>query len=336
MSSSNMFSSTYVSDAMKEAEKNGFGNVDELLANLPRIKEQTVETITENTIAVNNQCPNLRMKFILERLVYHLHTFAKEVDLQTDEWMKGLMFLTETGQKCSDIRQEFILLSDILGLSALVNAQSNPKPPGCTESTVLGPFHTADAADIGHGESIGSEGAGTKLIVQGKVTDLKGDAIEGVKIDVWQTDEHGYYDVQYAERDGPDHRGIVRTDTKGTYKFEAVVPVAYPIPSDGTVAGLLKATKRHCFRPAHIHFKVDAKGFDPLVTAVYLSGDPFIASDAVFGVRNSLIVKLIEHPADQSYSKPYCTLEQNFVLPTLDEVAQLKAEILENKKSSAL
>lgn len=321
-----------VTNAMDQAVKNGFGDLEAFLATLPPIKEQTVDTITENTIAVNSQCTDPRMKFVLERLVTHLHAFAKEVGLQTDEWMQGLLFLTRTGQKCSNVRQEFILLSDILGLSALVNAQSNPKPPGCTESTILGPFHTEDAAEIAQGGSIVAKEGGTRLFINGKVADMKGNAIKGAKIDVWETDEHGFYDVQHPNREVPECRGIIITDENGAFNFEAILPVPYPIPSDGTVAELLKHMKRHCFRPAHVHFKIEAEGFETLVTAIYLEGDPFIHSDVVFGVRNSLIVDPVEHPADESSSRPYRTLEQNFVLPTLDEVKHLKENTLKGKE----
>ncbi|POW18840.1 hypothetical protein PSHT_05324, partial [Puccinia striiformis] len=289
----------WMSAAVLEAEKNGFVNLDNVLENLPSIGEQTVDNITENTILINNQCPDPRMRFVMERLVHHLHGFAKEVNLQTDEWLAAIRFLTETGQKCSDVRQ------DILGLSSLVDGLSNSKPTGCTESTVLGPFHTDDAPETEHGGNIASKTAGKKLVIEGVVKDKNGEA-----------DENGFYDVQNADRKGPDNRGIITTDGSGKYQFEAILPRGYPIPIDGPVAVLLKTLHRHCFRPAHIHFMIKAKDYESLTTALYIKGDPFIDSDAVFGVKNSLIVDPLENSPDDSHPSRWWSLKYDFVLPT--------------------
>jgi len=320
-----MSGTEWMSAAVLEAEKNGFLNVKNVLANLPTIGEQTVANITDNTILVNNQCPNPRMRFVMEKLIHHLHAFAKEVNLQTDEWLAGIRFLTETGQKCSDDRQEFILLSDILGLSTLVDGLSNPKPPGCTESTVLGPFHTEDAPHTEQGGNIASSTGGRKMVVEGVVKDRKGAGIPGAQLDVWETDENGFYDVQNADRKGPDNRGLITTDGSGKYSFEAIVPVAYPTPTDGPAAGLLKALARHCFRPAHIHFMIKAKGYESLTTSLYVRGDPFLNSDAVFGVKNSLIVDLEERPPDATHPTKWWSLKHDFILPTQQDVVDLKA-----------
>ncbi|KAI9614060.1 hypothetical protein KEM48_003625 [Puccinia striiformis f. sp. tritici PST-130] len=275
------------------AEKNGFVNLDNVLENLPSIGEQTVDSITENTILINNQCPNPRMKFVMERLVHHLHGFAKEVNLQTDEWLAAIRFLTETGQKCSDVRQEFILLSDILGLSSLVDGLSNSKPTGCTESTVLGPFHTDDAPETEHGGNIASKTAGKKLVIEGAVKDKNGVGIPGAQLDVWEADEDGFYDVQNADRKGPDNRGIITTDGSGKYRFEAILPTLLP--------------------PGHIHFMIKAKDYESLTTALYIKGDPFIDSDAVFGVKNSLIVDPLENSPDDSHPSRWWSLKYDFV-----------------------
>jgi protocatechuate 3,4-dioxygenase beta subunit len=167
-------------------------------------------------------------------LTEHLHDFARETALTTDEWMTALQFLTSTGQICTSTRQEFILLSDVLGLSVLVDALNHPKPPGATENTVLGPFFTEDAADIPLGDSIVQNAHDEKwCLVRGKVTDEKGSPIEGAIIEVWETDETGHYDTQYADRDHPDYRGRLRSDEKGDFYFKAIRPVPYPIPHDG-------------------------------------------------------------------------------------------------------
>lgn len=263
----------------------------------------------------------------MEKLIHHLHAFAKEVNLQTDEWLAGIRFLTETGQKCSDDRQEFILLSDILGLSTLVDGLSNPKPPGCTESTVLGPFHTEDAPHTEQGGNIASSAGGRKMVVEGVVKDRKGAVIPGAQLDVWETDENGFYDVQNADRQGPENRGLITTDGSGKYSFEAIVPVAYPTPTDGPAAGLLKALARHCFRPAHIHFMIKAKGYESLTTSLYIRGDPFLNSDAVFGVKTSLIVDLEERPPDATHPTIWWSLKHDFILPTQQDVVDLKASL---------
>jgi protocatechuate 3,4-dioxygenase beta subunit len=175
------------------------------------------------------------LRFLINKLTEHLHDFARETALTTQEWMTALQFLTSTGQICTSTRQEFILLSDVLGLSVLVDALNHPKPKGATENTVLGPFFTEDAADVALGESIVSElGEEEKwCLVKGKVTDEEGRPIEGAVIEVWETDETGHYDTQYADREHPDYRGRLRSDKNGDFWFKAIRPVPYPIPHDG-------------------------------------------------------------------------------------------------------
>jgi protocatechuate 3,4-dioxygenase beta subunit len=206
--------------------------------------------------------------------------------------MAGINFLTATGQICSDTRQEFILLSDILGLSLLVDSIDHPKPPSSTEGTVLGPFHTHDAEDMTHGDEISHDQQGEPLLVLCTVKDTKGNGIKGVKIDIWETDSSGHYDVQLPGRSEPDGRCVMRSDEKGDFWFKAIVPVPYPIPNDGPVGKLLEKLGRHCWRPSHMHFMFEKPEFDHLITALYLRGDPYETSDAVFGVKESLIVDL--------------------------------------------
>lgn len=266
--------------------------VDLAEVEIPQLKDLTIENITENVLKINSKNPDPRFKYILERLVVHLHDFARETRLSTNEWMAGILFLTATGQICTDVRQEFILLSDILGLSLLVDSIDHPKPAKSTEGTVLGPFHTHDAEDIHHGDLLSHDANGKPLLVLCKVNDVDGKPVPGVKIDIWETDSSGFYDVQYADREKPDGRCVMHSDEEGIFWFKAIVPVPYPIPSDGTVGELLKKLKRHCWRPAHMHFIFEKPGFDRLITALYLKGDPYETSDAVFGVKDTLIIDL--------------------------------------------
>jgi protocatechuate 3,4-dioxygenase beta subunit len=199
---------------------------------------------------------NSTLTLIQERLVTHLHDFARETRLSTNEWMAALNFLVQVGQISSDVRHEFILLSDILGLSLLVDAIDHPKPPASTEGSVLGPFHTHEAEVIANGEGMSSDPAGEPCLVLCTVKDVQGKAIEGVKIDIWETDSTGHYDVQYNERDGPDGRCVMKSDTEGEFWFKAIVPVPYPIPHDGPVGKLLKLLGRHPWRYANFVLSV--------------------------------------------------------------------------------
>ena len=235
---------------------------------IPPMKDQTVDNITDNVITINSLCEDERMKYILERLVTHLHDFARETRLSSDEWMTGLRFLTEVGQICTDVRQEFILLSDVLGLSILVDSIDHPKPKGSTEGTVLGPFHTHDAEEMPAGDSMSHDPKGEPLLVVCTLRDLQGRPVEDVKIDIWETDSTGHYDVQYAGREGPDGRCIMRSDREGVFWFKAITPVPYPIPHDGPVGKLLKKLHRHPYRPSHMHFMFEKEGYDHLITYV--------------------------------------------------------------------
>ncbi|KAI4163247.1 MAG: hypothetical protein LQ342_003183 [Letrouitia transgressa] len=263
------------------------------IPNLPPMKDLTIDNITENTIRINSQAPDPRLQYVLERLVSHLHDFARETRLTTKEWMQGLEFLTEVGKMCSEVRQEFILLSDILGLSLLVDSIDHPKPPPpATEGSVLGPFHTHSAPHLpSEGSTLSRDANGTPLLFLGVIRSLDGEPLEGVQIDVWETDSSGHYDVQYPDPSAqPDGRGVLRSDGKGEFSFKCIMPVSYPIPHDGPVGKLLGLLHRHPYRPAHVHFIFEKPGWDRLVTALYIRGDPYETSDAVFGVKQSLLV----------------------------------------------
>lgn len=245
--------------------------MDPSQVSIPPLKDLTIDNITENVILINSQCEDARMKYILERLVTHLHDFARETRLSTKEWMAGLLFLTEVGQICSDVRQEFILLSDVLGLSLLVDSIDHPKPAGSTDGTVLGPFHTHEAEEMVAGSALSQDPKGEPLLVLCTLKDTQGRPIPDCKIDIWETDSTGHYDVQYAERNGPDGRCIMRSDKDGIFWFKAIKPVPYPIPHDGPVGRLLKKLHRHPYRPSHMHFMFEKPGYDHLITFVSFS-----------------------------------------------------------------
>ncbi|KAK7206648.1 Intradiol ring-cleavage dioxygenase [Myxozyma melibiosi] len=296
---------------------------------LPPLRDLNDDNITENTIIVNNQSPSPRLRYVFARLVTHLHDFARETRLSSDEWMAAIEFLTAVGQICSETRQEFILLSDVMGLSCLVDVMNHPKPAGATSGTVLGPFHTHDALEFSQGESICSEGKGEPALVSITIKDTAGRPIEGVAVDIWETDETGHYDTQYADREGPDCRGILKSNEKGEIVFKAIRPVPYPIPHDGPVGKLLEKLGRHPYRPSHMHFKFDKPGYDELVTSLYLRGDPYETTDAVFGVKSSLILDL-KKIEDAELAKTHdlkvddYLITYDFVLVTDEEAKTLK------------
>ncbi|WP_218511331.1 intradiol ring-cleavage dioxygenase [Variovorax sp. dw_308] len=246
-------------------------------------------TITDAVIDRFADTPDPRLKRILTSLVRHLHDFAREVELTEAEWMKGIEFLTATGQKCDATRQEFILLSDTLGLSMLTVALNHDKPVGATEATVFGPFHVAGAPHYENGGDVGNGASGEPSVVRGTVRSLDGTPIPRARLEVWQADSEGFYDVQREPLEEAQGRGVLEADALGRFHFRSVLPVAYPIPDDGTVGDMLRATRRHPWRPAHLHFMVTAPGFETLVTHVFRKGDAYLDSDAVFGVRESLL-----------------------------------------------
>jgi protocatechuate 3,4-dioxygenase beta subunit len=237
---------------------------------------------------------NPRFAEVMTCLVKHLHNFAKEIHLTQEEWDAGIDFLTRTGQLCSDERQEFILLSDTLGFSMLVDAINNRRPPGATENTVFGPFHVKGAPIRAMGESINLDGKGESCLYEGHVIDVDGKPIEGARIDVWSDNAEGYYDVQQPDKQPRwNNRGIFVTGADGKYSFVGIKPVSYPIPDDGPVGQMLARLGRHPYRPAHMHYLVTAPGHQKLVTHIFVAGDPYLVSDTVFGVKQSLIADFV-------------------------------------------
>lgn len=266
------------------------------------------DNITQAVIASFADTENPRLKEIMISLVQHLHAFARDVKLTEGEWFQGIEFLTQCGHITDERRQEFILLSDVLGLSMLTVALNQQRPRGCTEATVFGPFHVKDAPHYKLGADIANGAKGTPCLVRGRVLSADGKAIAHAHLDVWQSDEDGLYDVQHVGLAQAQARGTLNADALGQYHFRSIVAVPYAIPHDGPVGALLQATGRHPWRPAHLHFKVEAPGYQPLITHVFRNQSDYLDSDAVFGVRQSLICDWVAQ-ADGSY-----LLEYDFVL----------------------
>ncbi|KAI1343519.1 dioxygenase [Xylariaceae sp. FL0016] len=296
--------------------------------NVPALLDLTIDNITPNTVRINSQCKDERLTYLMERLVTHLHDFARETRLSTDEWMTALNFLVGTGQITTDVRHEFILLSDILGLSLLVDSINHPKPPSSTEGSVLGPFHTHDAPTLEHGSTMAHDPAGEPLLVICTIKDINGKPISDVKIDIWETDSSGHYDVQHPGREEPSERCVMVSDAEGNFWFKGIKPVSYPIPHDGPVGKLLERLGRHCWRPAHLHFMFEKEGWDHLITALYMRGDPYETSDAVFGVKQSLIVDMdkVDKETAQKYDikEGSWLLKHDFVLTSKEETEKLR------------
>lgn len=235
-------------------------------------------------------CPDPRLREVMTRLLVHLHDFVREVKPSEEEWVRAIGFLTETGQLCSDRRQEYILLSDALGVSMLVDAINHRAGPGATESTVLGPFYSGVQPTLPLGANIDRTGAGPTARVSGVVRGPEGVPIEGAQVEVWQAAPNGLYDTQDPAQPPGNLRGTFVTGPDGRYEFRTLVPECYPIPDDGPVGKLLRAVGRHPWRPAHVHFLITAPGHHRLVTHIFLAGGRYLDSDAVFGVKQSLVV----------------------------------------------
>jgi len=230
-----------------------------------------------------------RLSQVMDSLVRHLHAFAKDIQLRPEEWEIAIDFLTRTGQLCSDTRQEFILLSDTLGFSMLVDAINNRRPDAATANTVFGPFHVADAPIRAMGDCISLDAKGESCLFEGRVIDLDGQPVEGACLDVWSDNADGYYDVQQPETQPRwNNRGRFITGPDGCYAFIGIKPVSYPIPHDGPVGQMLAALGRHPYRPAHMHFLITAPGYQKVVTHTFVDDDVWLTSDAVFGVKEAL------------------------------------------------
>lgn len=264
--------------------------------NVPATIDQTAreQAVTDRVIASFDNTPSQRYREVMQSLVRHLHGFARDVRLTQQEWETAIDFLTRVGHITDDRRQEFILLSDVLGLSMLMVGINASDAEGATESTVFGPFFVDDAPEIALGGDITGGAKGTPCYVDGTVRSTDGTPLPGARIDAWEADEDGLYDVQYS-----DHRtaarGWLRAGENGEYRFWSVVPSSYGVPDDGPVGEMLAAAARGAMRPAHLHFKVAAPEHQTLITHVFVAGDKHLDNDAVFGVKDSLIAEFTEH-----------------------------------------
>ncbi|MEO9904017.1 MAG: intradiol ring-cleavage dioxygenase [Nisaea sp.] len=285
----------------------------------------TEENSAEVVISRMDKCEDARLKEIMAVMIRHLHAAIKEIEPTQDEWMAAIQFLTKTGHMCDDWRQEFILLSDTLGVSMLVDAINSRRPTGASENTVLGPFHVDGAPVLPMGANICLDGKGEPMLVHGCILDGKGSPLAGVSIDVWQANDEGFYDVQQKGIQPEFNlRGKFTTGVDGRYWFKGVKPRFYPIPDDGPVGQLMKRLGRHPFRPAHLHYIVTKDGYDPLTTHIFDPDDPYIHSDAVFGVKESLMAGFepVDDPvrqAEHGFEGRYFDVEHDFVLiPAVD------------------
>ncbi len=282
------------------------------------------EDLTQAVLASFAHSKSERFQAVVQSLVRHLHAFVSEVQLTEEEWFKGIDFLTRTGHITDDKRQEFILLSDVLGVSMQVIGMNNKKPAGATESTLFGPFFVENSPRYANGDNIANGAPGELCFIHGRVLSLAGEPIPDVHIEVWQSDSHGFYDVQYEGLSEARGRGHLYSDEEGRYYFWSVRPVAYSIPGDGPVGDLLDAANRSPMRPAHVHFMVKAPGYKTLITHIFEEGDQHLNSDAVFAVKSSLIMRLERHepglaPDGMKMEVPFYTMSYDIVLAPAQE-----------------
>jgi len=256
------------------------------------MRAYTPETITDAVIEQMSSTTDPRLKEIMECAVRHLHAFAREVNLTPAEWIKGIEFMTKVGQMCTPARQEFILLSDTIGLSALVNIMHDKtKVEAATSASLLGPFFRENTPKFAPGEQIAKQADGAEIVLFGRVVSAKGEPLAGAQVTVWQTAADGRYDIQ-TDASTMDCRGIFNTDQQGNYLVRTVRPLGYYIPLDGPVGGLVQAQRRHGMRPAHIHFLISAPGYRELTTALYIAGDDHLDDDVVFGASGDLVAEI--------------------------------------------
>lgn len=290
------------------------------------MSEYNQSKLTQDVLAAFAGTPDARLRELMTALVKHVHAFAREVDLKPDEWLAGLNFLNAVGQISTERRPEFILLSDTLGLSMMVVSLAQARASGnvkgateATEATVEGPFFWPGAPDLALGADIGEGVPGEPALYMGRVTDVNGQPLAGALLDVWSGDGDGKYDVQLSDTPTMRARGRFRTDAEGRYWFWSIRPSYYPIPDDGPVGQMMRATGRSINRPGHMHMQVSASGHVMLTTHIFVAGSPFIDEDAVFGKRDSLVVEFDQHPPGKAVDgrdmkKPYHSASFDFRL----------------------
>jgi hydroxyquinol 1,2-dioxygenase len=282
------------------------------------MRDLNAENITPAVISTIGDSVDPRLGRIVESLVRHAHAFVREVGLTEREWTQAIGFLTRTGKLCTDTRQEFILLSDVLGITMLVDAVNNRRAARATGNSVLGPFYREDRPQYSDGADISDGLPGTPLLFEGQVVDHEGGPVADALVDVWHSDTEGHYDVDVPGQVDPAMRGSFRTDGKGCFTFRSIRPSSYPIPGDGTVGDLMRATARSLMRPAHVHFVITAPGFQRVTTMLFPSDDAHLDTDPVFGVKQSLVTVYEEHSEGETphsdQSGPYTLLRHTFVL----------------------
>jgi hydroxyquinol 1,2-dioxygenase len=287
------------------------------------MREFNENSITQAVIDRLAECNDPRFKHILTSLVTHLHDFVREVKLTESEWLAAVQFLTDVGKTCTDKRQEVILLSDTLGVSVLVITLNHPADQGSAESTVLGPFYWEGAPELPRGSNLAEAVKGEPTFYSGRVLSVDGRPIENALLDIWSGNGEGYYDMQLPEEMGMKARGRIRTDSEGRYWFRSLKPTFYPVPTDGPVGRMLRKMGRHPYRPGHIHMIVSAPGHLPVTTHLFVAESQYLDSDAVFGMKESLVAQFERHspgtdPNGDRIDTPFYTVEYDFRLRPAD------------------
>jgi hydroxyquinol 1,2-dioxygenase len=285
------------------------------------MREFDEQSITQAVIARLSECHDPRFKRVMSSLVTHLHAFIRDVQLTEAEWLTAIEFLTEVGKTSTDQRQECILLSDTLGVSVLVITLNHPADQGSAESTVLGPFYWEGAPDLPRGSNLAVGVKGEPVFYSGRVLSADGRPLEDALLDIWSGNGDGNYDMQLPEETGMKARGKIRTDAEGRYWFRSIRPTFYAVPTDGPVGRMLRLMGRHPYRPGHIHMIVSAQGYLPVTTHLFVAGSQYLDSDAVFGVKESLVAQFDRHaagggPDGERIDTPFYTVNYDFRLRT--------------------
>jgi hydroxyquinol 1,2-dioxygenase len=294
------------------------------------MREFDEKSISQAVIGRLAECDDPRFKRVLTSLIAHLHDFVREVKLTESEWLTAIQFLTDTGKACTDKRQEFILLSDTLGVSVLVITLNHPADEGSLESTVMGPFYWEGAPERPCGSNLAEGVKGEPAFYSGRVLNLQGQPLENALLDIWSGDGEGNYDMQMPGESGMKARGRIRTDAQGRYWFRSIRPTFYPVPTDGPVGRMLRKMGRHPYRPGHIHMIVSAPGHLPVTTHLFVAGSPYLDSDAVFGMKESLVAQFDRHapgvgPHGETMDTAFYTVTYDFRLRPAGTAARIEA-----------
>jgi hydroxyquinol 1,2-dioxygenase len=286
------------------------------------MREFDAKSITEAVIGRLAECDDPRFKQVMTSLVTHLHDFVRDVKLTEPEWFTAIQFLTSVGQTCTNKRQELILLSDTLGVSVLVITLNHPADQGNVESTVMGPFYWEDAPDLPLGSNLAEGVKGEPTFYSGRVLSVDGQPLANALLDIWSGDGEGNYDMQIPGETGMKARGRIRTDAEGRYWFRSIKPTFYPVPTDGPVGVMLRKMGRHPYRPGHIHLIVCAAGHSPVTTHLFVADSQYLDSDAVFGMKESLVAQFERHPPGdgpngERMETPFYTVNYDFRLRRL-------------------